>query len=366
VKTFPAKITACIYTAIYGGYEELLTQPKQTIDCDFVCFTDEPDLTGEGWDVVYMPGDSSLSPAMRARYCKILPHEVFTPTASTDLMLGQSKQFRPYDYTIWIDGNGVIKEETFAEEMIGYLGSSGIAMFTHPERDCIYEEAEACLKVSKHQGLRLREQVSHYYAEGYPKHNGLLACGVIVRDMWRDEPRKIGYSWWEETLRWTPRDQLALPYVLWKNNYTCDVIRHYIWNNHLLRWERHYKERVDLYKQYGIIRQPPRPPMGKCEGHVDVVDCNIVAGWAWDPRQPYTPLAVDIYDGKIKLDTITADWFREDLRVAGIGKGAHGFVYHIPDSLRDGKPHSIRVGVAFAKDYLKGRNPAMLRCPPLY
>jgi Protein of unknown function (DUF616) len=365
VKTVPTKITACIYTAIYGGYEELLTQPRQTVDCDFVCFTDDPDLTGEGWNVVYMPGDSSLSPAMQARYCKILPHEVFTPIASANSSQGQSIQFRSYDYTIWIDGNGVIRSESFVEEMIGYLGQSGIAMFMHPERDCIYEEAEACLKVPKLQGLRLREQVSHYRSEGYPEHNGLFACAVIVRDMCREEPQKIGEALWEEILRWTPRDQLALPYVLWKNNYTCDVIRHYIWNNHLLRWEHHYKERLDVYKQYGITRQPSRPPTGKCEGHVDVVDCNIIAGWVWDPRQPDTPLAVDIYDGKTKLDTITADWFREDLRAAGKGNGAHGFIYHVPDSLRDGKPHSIRVAVAFTKDSLNGQNPATLRCSPI-
>lgn len=30
----------CIYTAIYGGYDDLMEQPKQSIDCDFVCFSD--------------------------------------------------------------------------------------------------------------------------------------------------------------------------------------------------------------------------------------------------------------------------------------------------------------------------------------
>jgi hypothetical protein len=52
---------------------------------------------------------------------------------------------------------------------------------------------------------------------------------------------------------------------------------------------------------------------------------------------------VDIYDGETLLATVEAKQFRKDLRDAGIGSGQHGFEYAIPEALRDGKEHTIRV-----------------------
>jgi hypothetical protein len=71
-----------------------------------------------------------------------------------------------------------------------------------------------------------------------------------------------------------------------------------------------------------------------------------IAGWAWDPVQPNTPIEVDIYaDGKLH-GTMLADHDRHDLISEGKGNGKHGFDYPFPESMRDGKPHriSVRIG----------------------
>ncbi len=79
------------------------------------------------------------------------------------------------------------------------------------------------------------------------------------------------------------------------------------------------------------------------QGNFDAVNCQTISGWAWDKNQPNIPVNVDIYvDGKW-VATITANQFRQDLLNAGIGNGYHGFSYAIPESFKDGKPHSLSV-----------------------
>lgn len=70
----------CIYTAIFGGYDELKPQPEQTIQCDFVCFTDNP-ATGPvaPWRVVQLEPMADNAPRLRAKLPKVLPHTVFDP-----------------------------------------------------------------------------------------------------------------------------------------------------------------------------------------------------------------------------------------------------------------------------------------------
>jgi hypothetical protein len=89
----------------------------------------------------------------------------------------------------------------------------------------------------------------------------------------------------------------------------------------------------------------PRITPPKYVGHHDVTNNKEIYGWAWDATQPDTAISVDIYDGDNLLATVKADVFRKDLIKKGNG-GKHGFRHYTPASLRDGKPHSIRVRFA--------------------
>jgi len=82
------------------------------------------------------------------------------------------------------------------------------------------------------------------------------------------------------------------------------------------------------------------------QGNLDGVDCQIIAGWAWDGSKPNTPINVDVYDGGALIGTVSANQFRGDLVNAGIGNGYHGFSFNTPASVRDGQVHSIRVSVS--------------------
>ena len=67
----------CVYTAIYGKYDNLKPFPQQTIDCDFICFTDGTAKPMPGWRLIRSLRRKSDHPRMRAKYWKLLSHRVF-------------------------------------------------------------------------------------------------------------------------------------------------------------------------------------------------------------------------------------------------------------------------------------------------
>jgi len=100
------------------------------------------------------------------------------------------------------------------------------------------------------------------------------------------------------------------------------------------------------------------------EGFLDRADYQAILGWAFDAGQPDRPLEVEIYDGQVMLARVTADGFRQDLRLAKKGDGRHGFALPTPTCLRDDKPHFIRARVANTLFDLKG-SPRPIDSAPL-
>lgn len=186
-----------VYTAIYGGVDELIAPVAQDIEVDWYCFTDDPSRPGtQPWQVVVQPGrydDSRLN----AKWPKLMPHEALPR----------------HRWTIWVDGNLAIDSPSFVREALSYAGS-GLAVFRHPLRYSICHEAYACLRRPDCRMMPLLEQVRHYYSQGYEDVAGLYACNVLVRDSVRWSRWGIGESWLEECMRWSLRDQLSFPVLL--------------------------------------------------------------------------------------------------------------------------------------------------------
>lgn len=78
-------------------------------------------------------------------------------------------------------------------------------------------------------------------------------------------------------------------------------------------------------------------------GSVDLLEKNMVVGWAYMPTDPYQPVQLEILINDKPIGTIAADIFREDLLDAGIGTGNHAFAFTFPLGCFDGKPAEIIV-----------------------
>ena len=70
----------------------------------------------------------------------------------------------------------------------------------------------------------------------------MLECNLIVRDHDDAAMKKVMEMWWEEFCKRSKRDQLSLPYVLFKNGIKVEsvgVLGTNIFQNYALRVVKH-------------------------------------------------------------------------------------------------------------------------------
>lgn len=205
-KTDTPKIT--VYTAIYWDFDPLKFQPKQSVDCEYVCFTDNLHLSCESWAesqwrIIQDTRNRHLHPRMRAKYFRTHPYEFFPNS----------------DYVIWIDGSAKLQRNDSIEFFINHMKEkSDIMTWKHPDRDCILDEAKFSLwiKFKKYESLPLVEQAEHYISLWYPEHYWLSATWLLVT---RPSHKIIEFfhERWNECLEWTYQDQISFDYLVWKN-----------------------------------------------------------------------------------------------------------------------------------------------------
>jgi hypothetical protein len=159
----------------------------------WIAYTERPFIS-DTWEhrKVY---DRFTSPRRNSRIHKILIH-----------------QYADTKYSIWIDAN--LKLLIPPEEVVErYLKEHDIAVFAHPNRDCIYDEAMVCAKLGLDNTETIIEQAKTYEDAGYGKHRGLCECNFIVR---RHTPKveQFNNAWWSEYCRHSVRDQISFMYAL--------------------------------------------------------------------------------------------------------------------------------------------------------
>ena len=217
-----------VYTAVFGGHDNLVAPEAQYVDADWICVTDDPTLIPPApWRAVLLTPDHPAMayphPRMRTVWAKCLPW-----------------QFTDDDTTVWIDASHQVTSPDFLGEAIA-AAPSGFATYAHPDRDCIYDEAEAShrLQPAKYHGLPLVAQVEHYRTLGHPEHWGLYAVGTIVRDCTSELVRTLGVLWLAECERWTYQTQLSLPHVCRQLDFAPDTFDHHQRRSPWLRIGQH-------------------------------------------------------------------------------------------------------------------------------
>ena len=111
--------------------------------------------------------------------------------------------------------------------------------FNHYDNDCIYQEKKACLSLKKDVPEIMEQQMERYRLEGYPKNNGLIDSGILVRELHNEKVRKVMETWWKEILNGSRRDQLSFNYACWKNDFVYDTSELFIYGNEYVRLHNH-------------------------------------------------------------------------------------------------------------------------------
>ncbi len=219
-----------IYTAFTGDYDNLKTPEFVDEKCDYICFTDNPDLTSDFWEIRLME-DSILDNNRKAKQYKVFPN----------------KYLPEYKYSLWMDGS--FKIIGSIRDYINQFINSKMLVVVHPERDCIFDEAHESIKFPRYSNYTILKQVEKYKFHGMPLHYGLPALGVIFRQ--HNDPTIIDLmsQWWREIINFTNQDQLSFTYLMWKNDFHPSVGVVYYWINKYwtIEGEYHHKHEIDDY-----------------------------------------------------------------------------------------------------------------------
>lgn len=234
----PMKIT--IYTCTFRDYDQLFSPLRGTPKAEFLFYSDRPQMFLRHWKWKPIPENvNDCSQTIINRYCKMMPH----------ILMAES------DITIYVDGSIMITGDL--TPLINEFIQSGapIGLFPQLRGRSFIKEAEEALKVGKiteQDEHLMRKQLKKYSKEGLPEETPLTANYIIFRNNSISDLSNEMDLWWRELNTFSQRDQISLPYVLYKMNTPV-----HLWNwNPTFYDNRYFKIMGHRKKWHRIISGP--------------------------------------------------------------------------------------------------------------
>jgi hypothetical protein len=182
-----------LVTANIGGFDKPKIPIQQSIECDFICFS-ENEIKGDN--------------RHKAKYPKMMLHEVLPN----------------YNAYVWIDSSVQIKSEGFVRHMIDCLQGYDVAIGKHNVRDCAFDECNFVIneinKGNEYLSKRYTIAEMNYVIEQLkafqmPLHAGLYACGIFAR-INNEKVNRIFNLWWVNEKLNKTLDQPYFAYLAYK------------------------------------------------------------------------------------------------------------------------------------------------------
>lgn len=197
-----------IYTAVFGNYDRVYP-PVRRQDADHIIVTDRADVAVPGWTTMVVDVSRFATPKAANLHYRALMHRAASG----------------YDTSLYLDGNLRLLCEPIA--LFEEFERSGAALgaYAHPQRSTVAEEARAVIALGKVRDTgRVKAEVDSYFADGFPDDVPLLWAGVVLKD--HRSPKLDGAMELWSTLyqRHLTRDQLSLPYIVWKTGLPFHVL----------------------------------------------------------------------------------------------------------------------------------------------
>lgn len=233
----------CFITAIYGNYEKSCKKfVKQTIDTDFICFTDNKDIINNGWIIDTNPyhllnknelDDDTLINSFSnnkhsfnvAKYYKMS----FTKIPILD----------KYDVIVWLDGTIEIIYDKTSEYILQNIYKEKIIGWHHEWRNgnlceevsgSYFDRYTSTYWNNQYQPYQdVNYQYKYYLDDGYndlffkniashTPHLGVWITCFVAFFHKNDEVKKLLDLWYLQILKYTTQDQISFPYVCQKLN----------------------------------------------------------------------------------------------------------------------------------------------------
>jgi len=194
-----------VFTAVTGGYDHGYPLKIKDPETDYIYFHDGNIRELEGWITIRIPF-WYRSDQRTAKLIKILPQYFLSS----------------YSESIWIDGNRIIKSSIWP--LLNSLDSD-LAMFLHHSRKTLKQEVMECQKWRKDNVKLLAKQYDQYLRLGFDDSVGLFQGSFIYRRHHSERVAILMQSWWNEIDSHSVRDQISLPYCVWKEKVYPSIIK---------------------------------------------------------------------------------------------------------------------------------------------
>jgi hypothetical protein len=199
----------CVYSALLGGYENLNDQPAaRQSKIPFICFTDDPELRSDSWQIRLVTPLFGMDPARSQRDFKLRPH----------LHLPE------FDASMYID-NAVVLSDTPERIFKKYDPMKGFWLARHSFRESVLDEFLTVARQGLDDQGRVFEQLNHYTIQ----HPELLEepqywGGILLRNHLDAKVIAMLDVWYANVLRYSRRDQLSINLAFAQAGLVPDII----------------------------------------------------------------------------------------------------------------------------------------------
>jgi hypothetical protein len=231
----------CFITAIYGNYESSCkAYTPQSVETDFICFTDNKDIVANGWEIdttpYHLTHKSDLDDDTYANSFYNNKH-TFNIAKYYKQSFTRIPVLEKYDVIVWLDGTIQVTYPQTSEYILKEIYKNKIIGWHHEHRYGILKaEADASnfeRYTSTHWNNQnqpyqdVNKQYAEYLEDGYDEsyfktighhsqHFGVwITCFVAF--LQKDEViNRFLDLWYLQTLKYTTQDQISFPYVCQK------------------------------------------------------------------------------------------------------------------------------------------------------
>lgn len=199
-----------IYTAIFNGYDNLQDVSNlQHEDVTFLCISNcipEHEATSKGWKLLEVNNNKS-------------------GTRLNRLFKLSTKYLPDNDINVYLDGNKWITDIklllTYCIHL--HISNKQMILFKHWERTTVCAECKEVVNIGRAPEKETYEAYNSYIIDGFKDNLGLFCASVQIRKNTK-EVNDFLEAWYEEFKKYPYRDQISLPYTIYKTNFIDSIM----------------------------------------------------------------------------------------------------------------------------------------------
>tara|TARA_R100000005_G_C4962449_1_gene178586 strand:- start:81 stop:791 length:711 start_codon:yes stop_codon:yes gene_type:complete len=227
-----------VITYLMGDNDKLLEPHYINETWDLVCFTNKKDLKSKNWNVVFVEDkEKEMNDKRFANFFKFNPFQSLYSAFQVN-----------YDICITIDANVRIVKDL--DKIVSFYCPTlyDITLAQHPIRNCVLEECNAIVGEEKDTKEAVAQNIKLFHQNKYPTKNGLYQTTIMI---WKNTQATqiLSSEFWKLYCNMSERDQILLPYVIWKNK-NINIIQ--------TKW-KDFEEEFDYLEHYAKEKKDEKP-----------------------------------------------------------------------------------------------------------